>query len=70
MRTENQDRIKEFWIDVLVKLMQIVFAAMVVGPFVSGKFDYLLFVTGLIACMLCLIVGRKIASLIKAKEAL
>lgn len=70
MTVENQERVKEFWVDVLVKLMQIVFAAMVVGPFVSGRFDYLLFATGLIACLLCLVVGRKIASLIRPKEAL
>ncbi len=65
---ENKERVKEFWVDVLTKLMQIVFAAMVVGPFVSGKFDYIVISAGLTACLFYILAARKIASLIKPKE--
>lgn len=54
-------RTKELYIDILVKILQIVFAALVIGSFVSGGFDLTRFASGVIASLLCLGVATRIA---------
>lgn len=61
-------RFKELYVDVFVKIMQIIFAALVIGPIVSGFFDLTKFLTGSIACVLCIIIASIIASKITTKE--
>jgi len=61
-------RFKELYVDVFVKIFQIVFAVLVIGPIVSGKFNPLVFILGIIASLLCLFVSSKVALTIFEKE--
>jgi len=61
-------RFKELYIDIFVKILQIVFAALVISPFVSGKFNAITFITGIAASLLCIGVASRIAMAIKEKE--
>lgn len=61
-------RLKELYIDIFVKIFQIVFAVLVIGPIVAGRFDGIKFASGAIACLLCISVTSRIALAIREKE--
>ncbi|KAF0134072.1 MAG: hypothetical protein FD145_926 [Candidatus Saganbacteria bacterium] len=61
-------RFKELYIDVFIKILQIIFAALIVGQIVAGKFNFWSFFSGSIACLFCMIAASKIALTLTDEE--
>lgn len=59
------NRVKEVAIDIVSRVSQVVFAGLIVSPFLTAKSNPGIVMAGLISFFLCLIVALVIASTIK-----